>query len=144
MAKSLGCPQFGLSPSIAYIAGYSGHCRLHGNGQCHATWSHFHENAGTFSLGGSMNTLEGFTSELCKDGDMLLQHKRCYRIIDFGHLKAWRLNLCSSCSISPGNSLWRGSAGLCVNGCCPQYPCGCYAVPSSRKLHEEVLFEQPS
>lgn len=63
-----------------------------------------------------MKILKGSTSLFCKDGYvMFLEHKRCYRVIDLGHLKTLRLNLCSSSS-SPGSSLWRESAGLCVSG----------------------------
>jgi hypothetical protein len=60
--------------------------------------------------------LKGSTSQLCKDGCVVfLEHKRCYSVIDLGHLKTSRLNLRSS-NISPGNSLLRESAGLCVSG----------------------------
>jgi len=57
------------------------------------------------------------TSRLCKDGYVVfLEHKRCYRVIDLGHLKTSRPNLCSCYNSSPGNSLWRESTGLCVSG----------------------------
>jgi uncharacterized membrane protein len=58
-----------------------------------------------------------FTSQLCKDGYvMFIEHKRWYRVIDFGHLKTSRLNLCSCSCSSPGSSLWTETAGLCVSG----------------------------
>jgi len=116
-SRRLGCPQCGLSPSITCIAGYSEIGKSHGNEQCFASWWNPHEHAGTFSVGGSVKIWKCFTSQLCKDGYvMFLEHKRCYRVIDFGHLKTSRLNLCSCSSSSPGSSLWRESAGLCVSG----------------------------
>lgn len=115
-SRSLGCPQCGLSPSITCIAGYSEICKSHGNGQCYPSWWNPHEHAGPFSVGDCVKILKGSTSQLCKDGYVVfLEHKRCYRVIDLGHLKTSRLNLCCCSSGSPGSSLWRESASLCVS-----------------------------
>jgi len=116
-SRSVGCSQCDLLPSITCIAGYSEICKSRGSGQCYASWWNPHEDAGTFSVGGSVKILKGSTSQLCKDGYVVfLEHKRCHRVIDLGHLKTSRLNLCSCSSSSPGSSLWRESADLCVSG----------------------------